>query len=114
MSTAKSFAMALLNILIDDKEMKMEHKTLLKNLLVPMLEHVEESPSAEEMMNRVSQIIMIGAIASSVAIFLAVKPEGYNRISLKLSERYFKEIELGIQALDEIKKVHMPNAANAK
>lgn len=86
-----SIAIALLESLLDTKELSHADKNVARNILIPALEYIESADNPRERMIRAYHIVGLLAIPIGLAIDSSLQQEAHNRIALKLSEKLYKE-----------------------
>jgi len=84
-----------------DADMDNKKKTLVRNLLPPFLEYIEDAENPEDAIKRANILIAIASIPIALAIHSSLKPEAYNSHILAMTDKQYSLIQEIVSMLVE-------------
>src|SRR5438552_10670042 len=87
-----NLAIALLETILDIKEMPKEMKKILRDLTGPALEYVGNGPTPKEVMVRVKHLKIVMQIPIALGMYMSVHPKSYQEVALDFREKDYEEL----------------------
>lgn len=89
---SKNMSEGMLLALLDNKEMPVERKTMIRNIMVPAFEAVENCNTPQEVMETVEMIIRIIVPATAFGLSMAIIPDKLDFTQRLLSEGFYRDL----------------------
>lgn len=114
MEKTPGISIALLEALLDAKEMTGVDKTIVRNIMIPALEHIETAPTPQECMKRAYLIVALMSVPVAIAMDCSISREAHNRISASIVQTLYNDIGSLLSMLYEAfdAKSNMDNTNN--